>query len=597
MDAAPDTKGPRPRGCVCAAAALALLIVGAGGGVGLYFGLRGGSGGGVREGLLPREGGEGVTTLVVNAVVWTAERGGVVEAMAFDRDGVLLAVGKEGDVREGLQGEVLEVDLGGRFVVPGFVDVHVHVPEAGVNALGVAFCPLDPDRGLGEYVEAVAACAEETPGDGWVRAAGASLFALRGEERILELLDEAVPDRPVLVLDDVGHGCWVNSAGMDAAGIGREDEDPAGGFYDVGKDGELSGLLFESAQQPVRDAAQLGEAEVYDGLLESLRVLGERGVTGISDAGGFWTRGFVEAWEHAKKEGKVSVRARNTLYLYPEMEFKEQVEEFRRLYRKGGDGRVAFETVKIYVDGVLSLGSALLLDGYAKPAPNEEYPKGFAYFEDEVLEAYCRELLTIGYNFNFHVIGDGATRKALDILERLEDGGEVGDGQDRRNRLTHAYMIAEKDMARLKALGVVVDFQVGPASISDEYAADVETLVGSPEKARRLIPVGEALDAGATVTLSSDWDADPLSPLETMARALTRARNAVPDVETAIRLVTINAAYALRLDKVTGSLAPGKMADFVVLDRNLLDIGVDQIGKAKVLQTVLAGKPVYTIDS
>ncbi len=140
-------------------------------------------------------------------------------------------------------------------------------------------------------------------------------------------------------------------------------------------------------------------------------------------------------------------------------------------------------------------------------------------------------------------------------------------------------------------IGVVADFQVGPESTSTDYHEYLSEFIG--DRAFDLIPVEALLDAGAHVSLSSDWDADPLSPFATIERAVTRSTNAVDDVATAIELVTIDAAYALGHDDTTGSIEVGKQADFVIVDQNLLEIDVDEIDETEVLLTVMGGRQTY----
>lgn len=192
-------------------------------------------------------------------------------------------------------------------------------------------------------------------------------------------------------------------------------------------------------------------------------------------------------------------------------------------------------------------------------------------------------MIKSGFAINFHSIGDGAVRKALDVLE------SVPKSEKSRSRITHGYMIDEADEARFRKLNVIPDFQMAPDAISESYQEELSELIG--DRAYTLIPTKRLLAAGATVTISSDWDADPISPITSMMRALQSKR--VPDLETAIKLWTMNPAYALRHDDVTGSLEKGKYADYVVLSKNLFEIKTRAFDKVKVRKTVLGGRVVY----
>ena len=241
-------------------------------------------------------------TVFTNGAIYTVNSDDPwAEALAI-RDGVIVAVGAEAAVLDAVGGSAEIIDLDGRMVVPGFHDLHVHVPEAGINA-GLCFVPFGET--LAVYGDLIFDCATEQPGSGWVRAAGASVADLvGGADKPIDVLDAAVPDRPLLVLDNLGHSVMANSAALAAAGISTETADPDGGI--IGRDattGRLDGVFAEDAQHLIRDAAAVGADVVYDGLPVALAELAENGVTSVSDAGGYWTRGHTDAWLQAEADG------------------------------------------------------------------------------------------------------------------------------------------------------------------------------------------------------------------------------------------------------------------------------------------------------
>lgn len=533
-----------------------------------------------------------LNTVVVNAEVYTLDpKRPWAEALAYSGDGVLLAVGDEDDVRDRAGDDPKVVDAGGRMVLPGFQDTHLHVPEAGINE---NLCLLPPGLTLARYERLIADCAAGQPDAPWVLAAGASLFDLRDADELpIDVLDRAVPDRPALVLDDLGHAAWTNSRGLEAAGIGENDADPQGGvFLRDPATAALTGLLLENAQQRVRNAAALDDDAVYAGLLVALRELARNGITSVSDAGGFWGQNHPAAWERALDEGTLTVRAQNALYVYPDLDVDEQLVKLRKRFRDEPDSLLRFNTAKVYIDGILDLGTAAMIEPYDVPV-DPAFSSGFFYFRPAQLQTYVSELHDLGYRIHFHAIGDAATRAALDAVEAIDDDSAAVAA--RRHRITHTYLVGAADAPRFAELGVTADFQVGPESTDPEYHAYLSEFIG--DRAVDLIPVQRLLDAGADVSLSSDWDADPLSPFGTIERAVTRETEAVADVETAIELVTLAAAYALGHDDVTGSLEVGKQADYVVIDQNLLEIDVRDIGETRVLLTVLAGRETYRSPS
>jgi len=526
-------------------------------------------------------------TVVTNARVYTVDTDEPwAEAFAYDADGVIIAVGSAADVFGEAGDNPAIVDAGDNLVLPGFQDPHVHVPEAGINE---TVCLLPGGRSLGEYETLIGECAESNLDSDWVTAAGASLFELSyDEESPLDVLDRVIPDRPALILDGLGHAVWTNTLGLAAAGIGPRDSDPQGGVFQRDPEsGRLTGLIFENAQQLVRNAAAADDESTYAGLLIALEELARNGITAVSDAGGFWAQNQPAAWTRALNEGTLTVRASNSLYVYPDLDIDVQLAEFESRFATNSD-MLRFDTAKIYIDGIVDLGTALLLRPYDF-AVDPSFPSGFDYFAEDDLRTYVSELHAIGYRMNFHVIGDAAVRDALDAVEAIDD--DPAAIAARRHRTTHTYFVNPEDFERFAAIGVLADVQQSPDAIDPAYREVLGDIIG--DRAANLIPTADLLVAGATVTLSSDWDAGPLSPLGTIERALTRDTNAVPDLATAIKLTTIDAAYALGFDNITGSITVGKKADFVILDQDLFEIDVDQIGATEVLATYVGGIAVY----
>jgi predicted amidohydrolase YtcJ len=476
-------------------------------------------------------------------------------------------------------------------VMPGIHDTHAHIPEAGINA---DVCLLEADLQLDDYAEAIESCIADQDGDSWVRAAGASLFNLRDTSGDLpiDVLDELVPDRPALILDDLGHAAWTNSMGLAAAGIDIDAQDPQGGVYVRDPDtGRMTGLLLENAQQRVRNAAALDDATIYRGLQVALKELARNGITTVSDAGGYWGQNHPAAWGTALAAGELTVRAVNSLYLYPDLDHATQLAEFRARFADDEQGLVQFDTVKIYIDGILDLGTAAVIDPYDDPVdPN--YPNGFMYFTTAELHEYVTELHAIGYRAEFHVIGDAAVRAALDAIESIDAPKQ--EIAARRHRTTHTYLVHPDDLARFAGIGVIADFQAGPESTATDYHEYLAEFIG--DRAFDLVPTATVIDAGARASLSSDWDADPLSPFGIMSRAVTRDENAVT-IEKAIAMMTADAAYALGQDGISGSITVGRYADYIVIDRNIVEEDPRDLDDTQVLLTVLAGREVYRAGS
>ncbi|MCP4007264.1 MAG: amidohydrolase [bacterium] len=532
----------------------------------------------------------------VNARVYTldAERPWA-EALAV-RDGTIFAVGSEAQVRAVISERAEVIDLDQRMVIPGLHDVHVHALEAGLNR---ATCEFPPVAELQDLEGIARECANEQAGQTWVIGSGVHLTALREKLKPgWNPLERAVRYRPMLVLDDLGHGAWMNSQGLELAGFRANFTDPPGGILDRDpRTGALTGVVFENAQQAARDAARKPNTEnraaSYRGLLGSLRELNANGITSVSDAGGFWTRGYHEAWRRAALEGRLTVRASNSLYLYPDRPLDAQVAELREiaesqvLNSNPAGGQLRFDQVKIYVDGILSQGTSALNSRYRRRiGPASVSPRGFLYFEPDALKTYARELSKAGFQLHFHATGDRGVALALDALEAAGKAGS-------RHRISHLYLVDPADWKRFVELEVIADFQLSPGSFDPEYRAQLSRILGR-RRAAQLLPLGAALDAGVHTVLSSDWDAGPLSPFGTIERALPFFETREQGIARSLRMLTLDSAYVLHQEQQTGSIEVGKWADLAILDRDLFT--TQDLDGTQVVLTLFQGEVVHRAE-
>ncbi|CAN7298731.1 amidohydrolase family protein [Rhizobium sp. LjRoot30] len=526
--------------------------------------------------------------VLTNAKIHTVDpKGTSAQAIAIDDGGVILAVGTEDEALAAAGKQARIVDLRGMSVLPGFQDAHMHLIEAGVNEILCSFEPFDT---LENTLATVEECMTSSKTE-WVLGSGVSMTNLLDQnDNPIALLDEISPDRPVLILDDIGHGAWANSAAMRAAGYDVMDANPPGGIILRNKKtGKPNGIVLENAQQRLRNLAFPATAEniefAYESLLPTLETLAENGITSVSDAGGFWPQGHVEVWRKAVANKTLSVRTSNALYVYPDLDFDEQMAMLGKLYSNDTNSLLRFNQAKIYVDGILEQRTGSVLQPYRKGAGIDHgFDSGFLYFDIDTLNRYSRALSKAGFQLHYHVTGDRGARLALDAIEQ-------SDPQPGPHRLTHLYLVDKADYGRFKQLGVVADFQLAPSSIDPEYQKFIRDFIG--QRAGHMMPAGELAAAGAEIVMSSDFDADELSPLIKIQAAVIRKHNGAADVATAIEWMTINPARLLHQDKTTGSLEVGKFADLVVIDRDILSIRTDEIAKAKVMATLLQGRPVY----
>ncbi len=279
------------------------------------------------------------------------------------------------------------------------------------------------------------------------------------------------------------------------------------------------------------------------------------------------------------------------MYVYPDQPIQSQIAKLKELFTNDPDQRLRFNQAKVYVDGILDLGTSALLKPYLKaPSPPSPDPLGFEYFRPGELHDYVRQLEKAGFQIHFHATGDRGTRLALDALEAAAEANGIA---DRRHRISHLYLVDPRDRERFAALGVVADLQLAPDALAASYSQFLKPFIGA-DRVAGLLPAQSLLSQGAKVVLSSDWDAGPLSPFGTIERALRRPHAPIEKLEQAIKMLTLDAASLLHLEDITGSIEVGKRADLIVLDRHLFEIPPAKISQTEVVATYLDGELIYS---
>ncbi|WP_394234646.1 amidohydrolase [Pseudomonas anguilliseptica] len=505
-------------------------------------------------------------------------------ALVIDDEGSIVAIGDDDDVAEYVDDQTEVVDLEGRLVLPGFQDAHAHVLDASSEAQGD--CQVSPQDDAAQWLEDLQACNEKDDGE-WLLGWGFSVHSLLDEEQTpRELLDSIITDRPVAIMEETSHSYWLNSKALEMAGIDDETENPEGGVILRDEAGHATGLLLDNAGDLALDKAlppSKALADIYyQAVLAGQDELAKNGITSVADARVFWRRGHMEAWRRAAEKDELTARTTLGLWAYPTLDDEEQLAELKSLYDPGSaDSLLRVTQIKFYVDGIIHNTTARLQQAYNQSLPGVE-PKGLYYFSPGRLERYSRELAKAGFDMHVHAIGDQAVSDALDAIDAT--GGQG------RHRITHVELVAKQDIPRFKQLGVIADFQPSPY-FQPSFLKSNEPMIG--DRAYAMLPMRELYDSGARVTLSSDWDVNPVSPFGIMQNALSLGGRSLPSLEAAVKAYTLDAAYTLRQEKDTGSLEVGKQADLVVLDQNIFDLPIKQVGQAKVLWTLLGGEETY----
>jgi len=536
-----------------------------------------------------------------NAHIYTQDPGQPwAEAMAV-KDGKLLVVGAAADVEAVSGPDTRMVDLQGRMVMPGIIDTHVHPMEAGRTE--ILECGFPFSLTLEQVLQRVQECAAAKPGGEWVRGGQWSAELLGTENPPNKsLLDAIIPDQPVFLIDSTVHIGWLNSKALEVLGITRDTPDPNGGtiVHDA-KTGEPSGILFDkAAYEAMQHLPLYSPQQNEEAVLWSIAKLNSVGVTAMKDAQA--DRYTVNAYSAAEQRGVLTMRVaaslpwKNSFTETPEQQ-QEDIATRGKLQSKLVNNNFA----KIFLDGIPPARTAAFLEPYLADATHPNPDNGKLNFTPEELAADVTALDAQGLTIKIHSTGDRAVRVALDAFEAAR---KASGKMDLRHEVAHAAAISDADLPRFAELNVTAE--MSPIMwYPSPLIFSMYSMVGE-ERLQKWWPIRKLLESGARVTYGSDWPAVSPSPspwpgIEAM---VTRADpyGVTPGVQggdqaielaQALRIFTLAGAEAMYLETKIGSLEKGKLADFIVLDRQLFDIPPDQIGDTQVLLTVFDGKEIY----
>ncbi len=480
------------------------------------------------------------------------------------------------------------VDLAGDFVMPGIHDVHMHPLEASSD--NFQFTVNENVWNPENYVFDVEAAHLDHPGDGWLLGWGHWLDVLLEADRPpREILDEVSTDRPIAVMEQTSHSIWCNTYALQELGFWEAVDDPIGGI--IMRDGAAvpNGVLIDNAGNMMIDEAVASNPNSVDndylGLVDyGLPELARYGITSICDARAYWKRDHHLTWKRLEDEGKLTARVNLGLWAYPTEEDASQLTTLQSLYSYDPTRLLQINQIKLYSDGITHNTTAALNQEYVIDYFEQADNNGLNYFSQDRAAQYIAALEGTGFDFHIHAIGNRGVHEALNAIE--ESGSAAG-----RHRLTHVEMVDPADYSRFAGLNVTADAQVAGDFSCPDHWHDNDYLIGA-DLAAPQIPIKDLHEAGARVTLSSDWDVSDLNPFTGMKNAITRSPQELT-LEEVIKAYTINAAYVMRQEERVGSIEAGKEADFVVLSRDLFDSTPNQIGNVNVIGTYLRGGRVY----
>lgn len=531
--------------------------------------------------------------IVTNARIYTVNSEHPwAEAMAIQGDKIV-AVGDKAQVDAFRGAATRVIDAHGRLVLPGFTDCHIHFMD---GSLGLTRVDLNGAGSIAEIQKRVKEYADAHPNEPWIQGMGWTYPTFKPSGLPdKKYLDEVVPDRPVFLVAFDGHSSWANSKALAMAGINRRTRDPKNGKIVRDEKGEATGALKEAAGDLI-DAKipKPTRAQRLDALRMGIREANKVGLVRVHSAGGDFE--YLDLYNELRKNNELTLRFYTAYFLNPPgltPEINKQIDDARRQYN---DDWISGGVIKTMLDGVVEAHTAAMLAPYS----DDPSQSGKLFWDPVQYKTAITDLDRRGFQIFTHAIGDKAVRLALDAYQSAED---VNHTKDARPRIEHIETISAQDIDRFGKLGVVASMQ--PLhSYPDEDTLSIWARNIGPERATRPWVWRSIAQKGGVLAFGSDWPVVTLNPWRGVQTAVTRqtedgepAGGFVPQqrlsLEDTIRAYTLDAAFAGRREKTEGSLEPGKLADFIVLDRDLFHIEPSEFGKAQVLLTVVGGKVVY----
>ena len=523
-------------------------------------------------GLLPLAA-QGADLVLHDAAVYTLNDKQPSATALVIHDGRIAYVGDEAGVKPYLSSARV-IDLHGAMVLPGFHDAHIH-PMSG--AMRLLQCDLSSAKTLQDIEKGVKADAAAKPAHPWVFCNGVP--EALGAQVTRHMLDAWSPDKPAFIRTADGYTAWANGQALAAGGLNPKD----------------TAILKGDATSLVRNRVPTpSDAEYREALRRASTMANRFGITSLFDASA--EPPMLEAYHHADLAGELTLRVVAAQRIDPDQGVK-QVDDFIRRRDAVQGKRFRADAAKIFMDGEISEHTAAMLAPYAD-APDSRGPV-YEPFQITEIDDIVRRLDATGFLIHFHAMGDAAVRTALDALEK---SAQANGPEDRRPQIAHDGVVDPADIPRFGKLGIAANFSAIWFQADDAPYAATLTALG-PERSKWMYPIASIAKAGGRLTGGSDWPQESMNPLDYIQYALTRqpldgSKPALqPEqritLQQALVAYTRDAAWAVKEDKLDGTLETGKAADMVVLDQDLFKIDVMSIHKTHVLLTLLDGEPVY----
>ncbi len=505
------------------------------------------------------------------------------------QDGKVVGTGTTDEMRE-LAPEATVVDGQGRVMLPGLIDAHAHVVGLGQLLTQV---DLTGATSLDETLQRVEQYAIENPESPWIVGRGWNQELWEDTSfPTAQDLDQVVNDRPVFLSRIDGHAAWVNSVALQQGDVTRETQDPVGGRVIRDDQGDPTGILVDAAETYVaRFIPQESPEQIEEAISLAIQEMLSLGITGVHDAG--VSQGVWQIFQDLDAKGELAVHINAMV--------GGVTDQTRPWIAKGpvepsASSRLSLTGVKIYSDGALGSRGAAMLEPYDDEPEN----RGLLFYDQSEMNEQVLTAVSNGFQANVHAIGDAANRQVLDALEEAINAYP----ESSRHRVEHAQVVAVEDIPRFAELGLIASMQPTHATSDKNMAQD---RIGA-ERLEGAYAWRTFLDQGTIIAAGSDFPVEPVNPFYGIHASVTRQdRNDEPPggwlsdeamtLREALRAFTLDAAYAAKSETLYGSLEPGKMADFILIDRDPFQIPPSELDNIVVLETWVEGKNVFSQES
>ncbi|RUL07523.1 amidohydrolase [Proteus mirabilis] len=557
-------------------------------------------------------------TLYYNGLIYTADNSNnFVEAIAISQ-GIIIATGTKSNLLAYCNEKTQHIDLQKKMVMPGIIDAHMHPFWGGATLAG---CHLDYlSLTIDEILSRIQRYLDADPIDSdtaWLKVSAWYREGMQPEgiQMTRYHLDSLNTSRPILLFSSDCHSVLANSRALELLNITAETPDPPDGNIERDGDRTPIGILEDApAMQAIDSLPPLTAEQNLQIARHVQKLLNQQGITTIMDARVGEPQ--LRAFNTLREAGELTVRVENAVEITPDdvadiaaipHAVQQAITRFSHWHQisQGAQPSVAIRHIKLFLDGVLQapIMTARLHAPYRINVGTDETPHwqdsehvGDLYFSPEILTPLVTEISRAGYHPHIHTVAEGAISVALDAISEMR---KALPEKDIRPGLAHNELMCEKDYARFAQLNTYPFLSFQWAGV-EQHNIDKDLEMLGKARCQYLETAGKFIDAGVTVAFGSDWPIDPLNEWYDFKVAMTRQKDpSQPRLDNdrnltlieVLRAATINAAYALDMDKQIGSLEVGKFADFIVLDRNLFEISAEDIENVRVLCTIIAGKP------